>query len=232
MFSFLYHTFLFNPFFNLLVILYNLVPGKDFGVAIILLTLLFRIALYPLSAKAIIAQQKMTALQPKAKEIQEKFKDDKDKQAKELLELYKREKINPFAGLLPLLIQLPLLLTLYQVFWNGLDAQQLVHLYSFVSNPTHIDPSFLGILDLSSKSWVLAILAAVLQFVQSMQMQRGKTGGEISPIQKQLTFMFPVITLFFVSQFAAAIGLYWVTTTLFSIAQQWYVIKRNGFHAK
>ncbi|MDP2735736.1 MAG: YidC/Oxa1 family membrane protein insertase, partial [bacterium] len=101
-FSSAYHTFLYDPIFNTLVVLYELIPGQDFGIAVISVTLLFRFAFAPLSAKAVVAQRKLTALQPKAKEIQEKFKNDRDRQARELLELYKREKINPFAGILPI----------------------------------------------------------------------------------------------------------------------------------
>jgi len=104
----IYHTVLFEPLFNTLVILYNLVPGQDFGVAVILVTLLVRFAFAPMSAKAVVAQRKLMALQPQAKEIQERFKKDRDRQAKELLELYKKEKVNPLAGILPILIQIPL----------------------------------------------------------------------------------------------------------------------------
>ncbi|MBI4138161.1 MAG: YidC/Oxa1 family membrane protein insertase [Candidatus Wildermuthbacteria bacterium] len=228
MFSSLYHTFLFDPFFNILVILYNLIPGKDFGLAIILLTLLFRFALYPLSAKAIVAQRKIADIQPKAKEIQERFKGDKDRQARELLALYAQEKVNPFAGILPLLIQLPFLITLYQVFWNGLDAEQLSRLYGFVQNPAHIDPVFLGFLDLGGRSFALALAAAVFQFFQGKQMAGAKKEtGPAPTAQKYMLYLFPAITLMFVSQLPSAIGLYWVTTTLFSIGQQWMVTRKR-----
>ncbi|MDP4007112.1 MAG: YidC/Oxa1 family membrane protein insertase [bacterium] len=228
----LYHTVLFEPLFNTLVILYNLVPGKDFGVAVILVTLLVRFAFAPLSAKAVVAQRKLAALQPKAKEIQERLKTDRDKQAKELLGLYKKEGVNPFAGILPILIQLPFLIALYQVFWKGLGQEQLQFLYGFVNNPGFIDPTFLGMVDLGERSFVLAILAAIFQFFQGKQMAQKHPPGDqksfAATFQKQALYFFPVLTLLIVSQLPSAIGLYWITTSLFSIGQQWYIVRTNN----
>src|SRR3989339_247837 len=102
MFEFLvniFHNFLYQPLFNLLVLLYNYIPGHDFGIAIILLTLLIRFILYPLSVKAFDSQRTIQKIQPQIQEIQKKYKDDKEKQAKETMEIYKKEKINPFSGL-------------------------------------------------------------------------------------------------------------------------------------
>lgn len=227
----IYHTVLFEPLFNTLVILYNLVPGRDFGIAVILVTLLVRFAFAPLSAKAVVAQRKLAALQPQAKEIQEKFKKDREKQAKELLELYKKEKVNPLAGILPILIQIPFLIALYQVFWKGLGAEQLEFLYSFVTNPGLIDPIFFGIVNLGERSMVLAGLAAVFQFIQGKQMMQRRPSGDqksfAATFQKQALYFFPVLTLLIVSQMPSAIGLYWITTSLFSIGQQWYIKRTN-----
>ena len=100
----LYTTVFYQPIFNVLILLYNVIPGKDLGVAIVLLTALFRVVMLPLSIKAAVTQKKFTELQPRVKEIQEKFKTNKDQQARELLALYQKEKVNPFAGILPLLI--------------------------------------------------------------------------------------------------------------------------------
>lgn len=227
----IYHTVLFEPLFNTLVILYNFIPGQDFGIAVILVTLLVRFAFAPLSAKAVVAQRKLTALQPQAKEIQERFKKDRERQAKELMELYKREKVNPLAGILPILLQIPFLIALYQVFWKGLAPEQLQFLYSFVANPGLIDPFFLGLVDLGEKSLILAVFAAIFQFIQGKQMmQRRPTGDPKSfaaTFQKQALYFFPVLTLLIVSQLPSAIGLYWITTSLFSIGQQWYIKRTN-----
>jgi len=231
----IYHTILFEPLFNTLVILYNLVPGGDFGIAVILVTLLVRFAFAPMSAKAVVAQRKLTALQPRAKEIQEKFKNDREKQATELLELYKKEKVNPLAGILPILIQIPFLIALYQVFWKGLGVEQLEFLYSFVTNPGLIDPTFLGLVNLGEKSLVLAVLAAIFQFVQGKQMMQKRPAGDAksfaATFQKQALYFFPILTLLIVSQMPSAIGLYWITTSLFSIGQQWYISRNEKISA-
>src|SRR5688572_820076 len=120
MFGFLvnaFNTVLYYPLFNLLVLIYNYLPGHDFGIAIIVLTIIIRFILYPVSVKALNSQKALQKLQPQIQELQKKYKDDKEKQAKETLELYRREKINPFSGLLLALIQLPILIALYNVFW-------------------------------------------------------------------------------------------------------------------
>ena len=227
----LYHTVLFEPLFNTLVILYNLVPGQDFGIAVILVTLLVRFAFVPLSAKAVVAQRKLMALQPQAKEIQERFKKDRDRQAKELLELYKREKVNPLAGILPILIQIPFLIALYQVFWKGLGVEQLEFLYSFVTNPGLIDPTFLGMVNLGEQSLIMAAIAAAFQFIQGKQMaQKRKPEDQKSfaaTFQKQALYFFPILTLLIVSQLPSAVGLYWITTSVFSIVQHRYVTRNE-----
>ena len=96
-----FNTILYKPLFNALVVLYQYLPGKDFGVAVIVLTLIIRFILYPLMVKSIKSQKVLSELQPKIKEIQEKLKEDKEKQTKEMMALYQREKINPFGGCLP-----------------------------------------------------------------------------------------------------------------------------------
>ena len=95
----IYHLFLEQPFFNALIWLSEVLPGKDFGVAVIALTVLIRFASYPLGAKAIRAQKKFAAIQPKVKEIQEKFKGKREEQTKAILALYRTEKVNPFASI-------------------------------------------------------------------------------------------------------------------------------------
>ncbi|HDY72622.1 MAG TPA: membrane protein insertase YidC [bacterium] len=159
----LFNEVLYRPIFNALVFLYNIVPGHDFGIAIILLTILIRVILLPLSSKSIKSRQAMSVLQPKIKEIQKKFK-TKEEQTQGMMKLYKEEKVNPLSGCLPLLVQFPILIALYRVLINVLKPESLVALYSFVGNPGFINPSFLGILDLSKASPVLAILAGISQF--------------------------------------------------------------------
>ena len=226
-----FYTVLYEPLFNALVLLYEYIPGRDFGIAVIFLTLIIRFLLYPLMMKSIRSQKIMAELQPKIKEIQEKYKDDKEKQTKEMMELYKREKFNPFGGCLPLLIQLPLLLALYRVFWSGLSEGAMSHLYSFVPNPGVINPMFLGFLDLSAPNVVMAILAGAAQFLQTKTMsvknppdQKNQLSGLM---QKQMLYFFPIFTVVILLKLPAAIGLYWIITALFSVWQQRLVFKKN-----
>lgn len=219
----IYNFILYQPLFNVLILFYQYIPGKDFGVAVILLTILIRLVLYPLMTKSIRSQKILTELQPKIQEIQQKFKNDKQTQAKEIMALYKREKINPLGGFLPLLIQLPILIALYQVFWKGVLVKG-------------IDPTFLGILNLAQPSIILAVLAGICQFFQTKTMtpkaQKVKDGDKVGQfsnmMQKQMLYIFPIFTVFILFKMPSAIGLYWVVTSLFSIGQQYLIIKQNG----
>ena len=125
MISSTFHTFLYQPLFNALMFLYQTVSFYDLGIAIIVLTLLIRFALYPVSQKGIRSQKEMFAIQPQIKKIQEEYKDRKEEQMKRTMALYKEKKINPFSGCLPILIQLPVLIALYWVFMAGFDNESL-----------------------------------------------------------------------------------------------------------
>lgn len=228
-----FNVVLYKPLFNLLVLLYDYIPGHDFGISIILLTLIIRFVLYPISVKAVNSQKALQKLQPKIQEAQSKYKDDKEKQAKEILEIYKQEKINPFSGLLLALIQLPILIALYQVFFNGLNPKEFINLYSFVANPGSINPIFVGLIDLSKPSMYLAVLAGLVQFYQTKMMLPKKQGpktkeADISNImQKQMTYFFPFITVIILIGLPSALGLYWSVSGIFSIIQQYFLLKEK-----
>jgi len=217
-----FNVILYQPLFNSLVLLYQFLPGNDFGVAIIVLTILIRLMLFPLMNQSLKAQKVLSKTQEKIKDIQKKYKENKEKQMKAIVELYQKEKINPYASLIPLFIQLPLLIALYRVFWNGLEPESLNLLYSFVPGPQTINPFFLGILDLSLPSWVLAVLSGTLQFLQSKQLSPGqKSQDKISEIMsQQMLYFFPIVTVFILLRLPSAVALYWIITILFSMAQQ------------
>ena len=227
----LFNTFLYQPLFNALILLYEYLPGRDFGLAVIVLTILIKFLFYPLGSKAIKSQKALQSLQPKMKEVQEKYKDDKERQAKEMLALYKREKINPFSGFVPILIQLPVLIALYRVFWRGLQPEQMALLYNFVPSPGVINFSFMGIIDLAQPSSILAVLAGIFQFFQ-VKMTVSKTkkskGSDFSRImQNQMQYFLPAFTVLILFKLPAAIGLYWLVTTLFTIVQQYFLLRKQ-----
>jgi YidC/Oxa1 family membrane protein insertase len=231
-----FYIILYQPLFNSLVILYNYIPGHDFGVTIIALTLVVRVVLFPISLKAVNSQRGLQKLQPKMQEAQKKHKDDKEKQAKAILELYKTEKINPFSGLLLVLIQLPILIALYSVFRGGFDPKQLTSLYGFVFNPGHINPLFLHIIDLSKPNLIFAVLAGLTQYFQT-KMLLPKNDPKISGgskqtdmaqvMQKQMTYFMPVFTIIILIGLPSALGLYWTISGLFSVIQQYLIFKKN-----
>jgi len=233
----IFNELLYRPLFNALIWLYNVIPGNDLGIAIIILTLLIRFILYPLSKKAIQSQKAMSQLQPKIKEIQKKYK-NKEEQAKAMMELYKEHKVNPMAGCLPILIQLPLLIALFQVFRTGLNVESLDVLYSFVSRPEALNVIFLGLVDLSQRNITLAILAGLFQFIQSKMIMpqniaktKNKAGGLdfSSMMSQQMLYMMPILTVFIAWSMPAALPLYWIVVTLFGIVQQYFTkIKVGG----
>jgi len=227
-----FNLILYQPLFNALILVYLYLPGHDFGIAIIILTLLIKFVLYPLGAQAIRSQKSLARLQPKMKELQDKFKNDKEQQTRAMMEFYKKEKINPFSGCLPLLIQLPILIGLYQVFWKGFNQAQMGFLYNFVHNPGQIDTTFLGMMDLAQASIILAVLTGITQFFQTkMITTKQKTPKKSSDLsgmmQKQMLYFFPIFTVFILWRLPAAIALYWLTTTLFTIVQQWLILKKH-----
>jgi YidC/Oxa1 family membrane protein insertase len=140
--------------------------------------------------------------------------------------LYKRTKINPFSSCLPMLIQLPFLFAIYQVFYNGLTKPEAMSaLYSFVANPGPLNTMAFGFFDLAHKSLLVAFLAGLAQFWQSkMMMGKKKQAGLAGAMGSQMVYMMPVVTIIIGAQFPAGLTFYWLLTTLFSVAQQYVVL--------
>ncbi len=227
----IFYLLVYQPLFNLLIFLYDVIPFFDLGMAVIVLTLIIKTILYPLGIKAARSQKEMEEIQPEVKKIQEKYKDDKEKQAKLIMELYKERKVNPFSGMFPLFIQLPVLISLFQIFRRGLEAEEMKHLYSFINSPEIINYSFLGIVDLSSPNIILAIIAAAGQYFQmKMTMVKKKEGEKqdtAKAIQSQMIYFLPGFTFMILLNIPSVVGLYWVVTVAFSVFQQYIIKKEN-----
>lgn len=237
-----FYTFLYEPLFNLLIWLYDVIPGQDLGIAIIILTLIIKGILFWPSLKGLRSQKALQDIQPKIEELKKKYADDKEELGKQIMAFYKDNKVNPFSSCLPLLIQLPILWALFKVFFGGLEtdpttgilmAEQLQHLYEPLRatySVTPLDLSFLGFVDLAAnKNIILALLAGGIQFLQSRMLIHKKTAVKsdgakdesmASSINKQMMYMFPVLTVVFGYQFPAGVTLYWLTSTLFTWVQQ------------
>lgn len=227
----LFNEILYRPFFNALILLYQYFPLHDLGIAIILLTVLIRMVLFPLFYKGAKDQAIMQRLAPKIKEIQKNHKTDREKQAKAMLDLYREHKVNPMSGFLLLLVQLPVLIALYRVFLKGLSNEALGALYLFVSRPDVLNHYFFGAIDLSQRSILIVVLAAVVQFFQG-KLSLPKTNnnaGELNTaerIGRQMVYLGPVIAIIFLINLPSAIALYWLTTSAFSVIQQIAINKR------
>ncbi len=226
----LYQVIFQYPILNALIYLYETIALKDFGLAIILITVLIRLILFPLFHKSSKQQMLMQRMQPKIKKIQELHKNNKEKQTQELMALYKEHGVNPFSSFLLLIVQLPVMIALYFVVQSGLSPGELSGLYSFIAAPAAINPLFLGLINLAKPSIVLITLAAAAQYLQARLAVYRDPNNKTAPsaaekMAKNMTFIGPIMTLFIFYNLPAAVGLYWLTTSLFSVFQQMVVNK-------
>jgi YidC/Oxa1 family membrane protein insertase len=232
--SAIYHLVFFNPLYNLLVLLFWALPVSDAGLAVITLTIIVRLIIFPLSKKAIVTQVKMAEIGPELQKIKEKYK-SQEEQARKTLELYRDKKVNPFSGIFVILLQFPIIIALYQIFLHaGFPQIDSSILYSFVKIPEYIHTNFLGLVDLTQKSAPLAFFAALTTYIQlriSMGAQKVPQGDSFGDnltrsMQVQMKYFFPLLVFFIAYKISGVIALYWLTTNLFSIGQEIYIRKR------
>ena len=236
MISTFFHAVFYNPIYNALVALVALIPGSDVGIAVILVTIVIRLILLPFSLSAARTQRAMKFLEPKIKELKERHKGHKEKEALETLALYREAKVNPFASILTVFIQIPVLLALYWVFYyepfSTVSAINMTRLYSFTPVPPMVSLEFLGIISVAGKSMVLAFLAGITQFYQahlalSGTMKPSDAKGMQNDFQRvmgmQLKYVFPFIIAAISYTTSGAIALYFITTNLAGALQEIYV---------
>lgn len=233
-----FKVILYQPLLNLLVVFYNITPGHDLGVAIIFLTLIVKLLLFPLSRQSIKAQKSLKDLQPKIEEIKKKYVGQKEKQAKAMMNLYKENKVNPFSSCLPLLIQFPILIAVYQVFRVGLTDSALP-IYSFIHNPGTLNIMAFGILDLAKPNYILAIITGIFQYLQMkiltdnqpakqlIKQEGTKDENMMTIMNKQMKFMMPALTVFIGLTLPSGLMLYWLVSVLGTILEQRMVFKKK-----
>ena len=211
----------------------NLFPFFDAGVIIIIFTIIIKIIILPLSIKASKAQIEMKSTEKDLQTIKENYKNDKAEQSKKIMEYYKERGINPFASIFILLIQLPILIGLYQVFIkSGLPKINTALLYSFIGSPVAINMMFLGVLNISEKSIVLALFAGITTYFQishstGSQTQAGGTQGDIAKAMAvQMKYFFPILMAFIAYTISSAIAIYFITSNVFAIGQEIYIKKK------
>ncbi len=231
MFSELFHGVVYNPIYNGLVFFVDKLPSHDVGLAVILVTIVVRVILYPLARSAIQTQMKMKEVAPEVEELKKKFKSDQQEQTKALLALYRERGIRPFSSFFLVLLQLPVLIGLYLVFARGgLPTIDPSLLYTLVPVPEVVNMEFLGLIDMGERSITLAALAALTQFVYtrlSMGPRGQLTATEASfsadmakAIDVQMRFALPLFIGVIGYTISAAAPLYWVTGNLFMIGQE------------
>lgn len=232
----LFHEAFIRPIFNLLIFIYNTIPGNDLGVAIIILTVIIKAILFPLSQSSIRSQKALQTLQPKIDALKKKYGDQRERMAQEMMKLYKEQKVNPLSSCLPLLIQLPFLFAVFSVFRTSLTGDHSELLYTFVANPGTLNTTFLGIMDLVTSAPILGVLAGAAQFWQTKQLMHtraevktkdSKDEDMMAMVNKQMMYMLPLVTVFFGFTFPGGLMLYWFVTTLLTIAQQRFVFAKD-----
>ncbi len=241
----------YQPIYNLFVALLTFLPDHSLGWAIIIVTIIIRLILLVPQHQMLMSQKKLQNIQPKIKALQKEYKDDSATLGMKMLELYKKEEVNPFGAFVPLLIQMPILIGLYWVVLEISDPSNFYHLYSFFANfdPTQVSTFFYGFHLNNVGGTMGIILALVLGFTQWLQAYMSmkhtkktevkkeivvKKEGEapemaLDPemMQKMMLYFFPLIigvTSYF---FPLGVGLYWFIGTLFVILQQAYVNRKK-----
>lgn len=235
----MFQTLFYNPIYNILVFFIDLIPNHDAGVAVVMVTILVSILLFGVSGKAIKTQMALKAIEPELEKIKNEIK-DKEKQAREILALYRKNKVNPLSMILLMLIQLPILFALYYVFWKGLPVIDITKLYSFVPAPSDVNMMFLGIVDIGKKSIILALISGITQFFQAMLIAKRtpkkervagvkKTMQEefADSMQMQMKYFFPVIIVFIGLSLPSALPLYWSVRNVFTIIQEVLIAKKQ-----
>lgn len=229
----MFHTIFYEPVYNLLVLVLTYVPLHDIGTAIVLVTVIVKALLLPINLSATRTQYLMKRVEGEMNELKEKHKENPQEASKKMMELYKREQINPFAGIFALILQIPILFALYIVFSKGLFADPN-SLYSFIHFPETLHTLAFGLFDVKEKNIVIAVLAGVASYFlarrQTESMIPQNKGGEetfqdqfMRSMRIQLLYVLPVIITISASFLPSALGLYWFVSSVIGYAQDVYV---------
>jgi YidC/Oxa1 family membrane protein insertase len=227
----LFNLLFYRPLYNGLILLLNVIPGADMGVAVIVFTLIVKMILFPLSYKSTKTQVQMKRFEPELAKIREKYP-DKQEQALKVMEVYKTAGINPFASFFLIFIQLPILIALYYTFlYSGLPTINPSLIYSFVHSSRPVSMMLFGLVNLTGHNIPLSLLAAIATYFQ-IKLSTGalgerKTKASFSDdlartMSMQMKYIYPVIVFFIAYRLSGAVALYWLVNNIFMIAQDRY----------
>jgi len=238
MFKLFFNTVFYEPMYNGLILLLDVLPFSDLGLAVIGFTIIVKLILLPLSKKALETQIQLKKIEPEITKIREQYKKDPQTQGAKMMEIYKTNSINPFSGFFLILVQLPIIFALYYIFLRGgLPVVNMDILYSFVKAPVEISMDFFGLVNLTEKSLVLAILAGLTQFLQiraSMPPtpEKKKLGERTfkddmaRSLSLQMKYVMPVVIGVFAYGLASVVALYWTTSNVFGLGQEYFIRRR------
>jgi len=246
----MYNEFIFQPLYNGLVGIIDILPWIDVGMAVIIFTAIIKIILFPLTKSSLLTQVRMKEVEPEANRIKSQYANDRQAQTLKTMELYKTKGIKPFSGILLLFIQLPILLALISVFYKIIPTVQVELLYPWVlAHLPTLHTTFLGLFDLTKPSLILSVATGIIQYLQlnfSLAMQQAKKapkqadgqGGSaamMNSMNSQMKYLMPVLA--FVSiywiiparfpQASSIIAIYWMTSSLMTFLQELYIRKRH-----
>lgn len=231
-----FHEYLYIPIYNLLIYLVGILPGADIGLAVVMVTLIVKAITLPLSISALKTQQAMRRIEPQLKELKETHKDDKQKQAEAMFALYKEEGVKPFSSMFGMFIQIPVLITLFLVFQReSMDHVNPEILYSFVTDPGTFSALFLGFFVIAGHNIILAVIAALTQFVQAyfaipipkrdanaLQNKQGMQAELGRAMAVQARYVLPIV-IGVVAYSSGAIALYFITSNIVGVLQEFFV---------
>ena len=235
----MFRQLLVNPLFNLLVLIYALLPGHDFGLSLVVMTVLVRLALWPLVNKQLHSQRALQKLAPEAAKVRVQAGGDKTKESQLLMQLYKDKGVSPFSSLLPLFVQLPILIALFimiqEIVKDGQIAslayepvRNLPFVRDLISGAVKFNPSLLGLIDLAKPSLLLAIAAGATQYLQAKQLAPSKSNDPQAKALAATTIIFPFLTIFIAMTLPSALSLFWTVTSLVAMVQQHLVLHRDA----
>lgn len=239
----MFHTFFYEPVYNLIVVVLTIVPLHDIGTAIIFVTLIVKGLLLPLNLSALRTQYMMKRIEPEMKKIKELQKKDPQAASKQMVELYRKDKINPFSSLFAMMLQIPIFFALYFVFSKGLysDPQSL---YSFVTFPDSLHTQAFGLFDVKQRSVVVAILAGVSSYLLAKRQTVGMGGEDkkdakdesfqdhfMKSMKLQMLYVLPVIITSSALFLPSALALYWFISNMTSYGLDIYM-KHKLAHLK
>ena len=220
--------FMTKPMFHVLNFFYKAIG--NYGLAIMCLTLLVKLVMFPLANKSYKSMSAMKALQPEMEKLRERFKDDREGMQRELMALYKREKVNPVSGCLPIVVQIPVFFALYKVLFVSIEMRH-APFFGWIHDLSAPDPTSIfnlfGLLPFTPPHFLMIgvwplIMGATMFFQQKLNPQPP------DPVQAKLMQYLPLVFIFMFASFPAGLVVYWAWNNSLSIAQQWYIMKRHG----